>query len=759
MDKRKIVVIGNGMAGVRCVEEIVKINPHSFRITIFGKEPHPNYNRILLSKVLQGDTSVESITLNDWNWYEENNITLFIDEPVIKLDTEQKCVITAKRTVEYDELVLATGSLPFMLPLPGAKKEGVTAFRDISDCEKMIELSKKHKKAIVIGGGLLGLEAARGLLNLGMKVDVVHIGDYIMNRQLDQTAATMLQKELEKQGMNFLFQKHSAEITGHKRVKGLNFKDGSRREADLIVMAVGVRPNIELVSGTAIKTNRAIVVDDYMKTNVPNVYAVGECAEHRGLVYGLVAPLYEQGKILAAHLCGMETRGYQGTILSTQLKVSGVNVFSAGEFMECDNTQSLNWYDGIRNTYKKIVVRDNKIVGAVLFGDIQEGTKLFDMIQKKTDYAILEKEMKSGESSSKNGDVLIASMADQDMVCACNGVSKGSIVNAICELDLQSVDEIKECTKASSSCGGCRQVVAGILDYVQRNGAGEDKVKETICACTDAEHSTLLEVIQLYPGDSQSKIMNRLGWNNEDGCVICRPALHYYMGIHSQSLPDIIEERQTDGTYVIAPRMYGGVTGADQLRQIANVVEKYAIPLVKLAAGPRMELYGVKEGDAATIRAELNAACPPYGKEIHAVGTCAGIQYAEEAIQDSVQVGMLLERELETITVPASVTIGVSASPLDEAHSLKGDIGLIGAPGGWELYVSGERFYVTMTDEEVISMAAALLHYYRETAFYLEPLSVWIERMGIVFIREEVLKRKNRNKNKKISTGGCHVTR
>ncbi|OAH54312.1 nitrate reductase [Domibacillus aminovorans] len=759
MDKRKIVVIGNGMAGVRCVEEIVKINPHSFRITIFGKEPHPNYNRILLSKVLQGDTSVESITLNDWNWYEENNITLFIDEPVIKLDTEQKCVITAKRTVEYDELVLATGSLPFMLPLPGAKKEGVTAFRDISDCEKMIELSKKHKKAIVIGGGLLGLEAARGLLNLGMKVDVVHIGDYIMNRQLDQTAATMLQKELEKQGMNFLFQKHSAEITGHKRAKGLNFKDGSRREADLIVMAVGVRPNIELVSGTAIKTNRAIVVDDYMKTNVPNVYAVGECAEHRGLVYGLVAPLYEQGKILAAHLCGMETRGYQGTILSTQLKVSGVNVFSAGEFMECDNTQSLNWYDGIRNTYKKIVVRDNKIVGAVLFGDIQEGTKLFDMIQKKTDYAILEKEMKSGESSSKNGDVLIASMADQDMVCACNGVSKGSIVNAVCELDLQSVDEIKECTKASSSCGGCRQVVAGILDYVQRNGAGEDKVKETICACTDAEHSTLLEVIQLYPGDSQSKIMNRLGWNNEDGCVICRPALHYYMGIHSQSLPDIIEERQTDGTYVIAPRMYGGVTGADQLRQIANVVEKYAIPLVKLAAGPRMELYGVKEGDAATIRAELNAACPPYGKEIHAVGTCAGIQYAEEAIQDSVQVGMLLERELETITVPASVTIGVSASPLDEAHSLKGDIGLIGAPGGWELYVSGERFYVTMTDEEVISMAAALLHYYRETAFYLEPLSVWIERMGIVFIREEVLKRKNRNKNKKISTGGCHVTR
>ncbi|MBF6634845.1 MAG: NAD(P)/FAD-dependent oxidoreductase, partial [Planococcus sp. (in: Bacteria)] len=249
MTKRKLVVIGNGMAGVRTVEEILKINPNAFEITIFGKEPHPNYNRILLSKVLQGDTTVESVTLNDWQWYKDNGIALYTDEQVVQLCTEERYVVTAKsRKVPYDELIIATGSVPFMLPLPGAEKEGVTAFRDISDCEKMIEYSAKYNKAIVIGGGLLGLEAARGLLNLGMTVDVVHISEHLMDRQLDPLAAEMLRKELENQGMNFLLQATSAEITGRDRVDGLRFADGSWRAADLVVMAVGVRPNTEIAA-------------------------------------------------------------------------------------------------------------------------------------------------------------------------------------------------------------------------------------------------------------------------------------------------------------------------------------------------------------------------------------------------------------------------------------------------------------------------------------------------------------------------------
>ncbi|OXS76581.1 nitrite reductase large subunit NirB [Domibacillus enclensis] len=740
MKKQKLVVIGNGMAGVRAVEEILAIHPDRFEITIFGKEPHPNYNRILLSKVLQGDTSVESITLNDWSWYEAHQITLYTGEPVMHIQTDQKVVVTAKdRIVPYDELIIATGSLPFMLPLPGAKKEGVTAFRDIYDCEKMVETSKKYKKAIVIGGGLLGLEAARGLLNLGMQVDVVHIGDYIMDRQLDPMAASLLQKELEAQGMNFLLQKNSAEITGHKRVKGLRFSDGSWREADLIVMAVGVRPNTAVAAGTDIEVNRAIVVDDYMRTNIPNVYAVGECAEHRGLVYGLVAPLYEQGKALAAALCEKQHPGYQGSVLSTQLKVSGVDVFSSGEFMDSDETQSLQWFDGVKKTYKKIVIRDQKVAGAVLFGDITEGARLLGMIQQKTDYAVLEKELNSG---SGDKDERIASMADHDIVCACNGVSKGTIVGAICEQGLQSVDDIKACTKASSSCGGCRPVVTDILDFIQRNGADEGKRKEAICACAEADHAEIIEAVQLFPNESLQQIMERLDWKTASGCETCRPALHYYMGMYSRQQPEIEEVQQPDGTYMAAPRLYGGITGAHQLRIIADAIETYKIPLAKLADGPRMELYGIKKQDIAAVRAALSITAPSYGNELVAVGTCAGIQYTKDAFQDSINLGKQLEEELESFSFPARLTIAISSGLRDDAKSLQADVGLIGAPGGWELYVAGERLYSVMKEAEAIRMTIALLSYYRDSSFYGESVGVWLDRFGVTSVREEVLTRK-----------------
>ena len=312
MEKKQLVLVGNGMAGVRAVEEILKISNEEFQITIFGNEPHPNYNRILLSKVLQGDTDVKDITLNDWDWYEENGIQLYTGEEVVKVDPESKTVITdAGRVQPYDELILATGSLPFILPLPGADKEGVTAFRDIKDTDIMLEASKTYKKAAVIGGGLLGLEAARGLLNLGMDVTVIHLAPYLMERQLDATAGRLLQKELEKQGMKFLLEKQTEEIYGETRVEGLKFKDGSTLEADLVVMAVGIKPNVQLGKDCGLPVNRGIVVNDYMETEVPNIYAVGECAEHRGIAYGLVAPLYEQAKVLAKKICRMKDLFYQ----------------------------------------------------------------------------------------------------------------------------------------------------------------------------------------------------------------------------------------------------------------------------------------------------------------------------------------------------------------------------------------------------------------------------------------------------------------
>jgi len=739
MGKKRLVVVGNGMAGIRCVEEILKMKRDAFQITIFGKEPYPNYNRIMLSKVLQGGTTIESIMLNDWKWYEENQITLYTDESVIELNTKEKWVMSSKgRKVNYDELILATGSHPFMLPLPGADKLGVMAFRTIQDCEKMVQAAKRYRKAIVIGGGLLGLEAARGLLNLGMKVDVVHIGDYIMNRQLDVTAANMLQKELEKQGMNFLLKKYSIEITGHKRVKGLRFSDGTWREADVVVMAVGVTPNIKLAERTPININRAIVVDDFMRTNVANVYAVGECAEHQGNVYGLVAPLYEQGKVLAAYLCGENPVGYQGTILSTQLKISGVDVFSTGEIMENNENTSLKWYDGIKNTYKKLVFHQNKLVGAVLFGDIQEGGRLLRLIEKQTDYRELINETNGKEEQN----AYMAEMADHEKVCECNGVSKGEIVEAIIDRSLKSVEEIKACTKASSSCGGCRSTVASLLDYVQQSGVSKRKAKVPICTCTQADHQEVIESIRKFPHDSKERIMQRLGWENPSGCAYCQSVLRYYLGVHGQANREMTESKQEDGTFAVAPRMYGGVTGAEQLRLIADVVEKFNIPLVKLAKGPRLELYGVQEKDINMIRKMLQIPTPVYGGSLRTVMTCAGIRYAKDAMRDSIQLGVKLEQLLESVQLPTDITIAVSASPRDEINVIQEDVGLIGAPGGWELFVKQERIFSGLMENEAMTMTSALLYMYRERAYFLETLPEWVSRIGVIMVREEILKRK-----------------
>jgi nitrite reductase (NADH) large subunit len=336
--------------------------------------------------VLQGDTEVKDITLNDWDWYIENNIQLYTGETVVKVDSGKKVVITDLGRVQpYGELILATGSLPFILPIPGADKKGVTAFRDMKDTDEMLAASKQYKKAAVIGGGLLGLEAARGLLNLGMDVSVIHLASYLMERQLDPTAGKLLQEELEKQGMTFLLEKQTQEVLGGERVEGLRFHDGTKIEADLVVMAVGIKPNIELAKESGLSVNRGIVVNDYLQTDTPHIYAVGECAEHNGIAYGLVAPLYEQGKVLAKAICGVETKPYQGSVVSTQLKVSGVEVFSAGDFTEGEDKKAIKVFDEQDGVYKKIVLRGNQIVGAVLFGDTSDGNRLFSMIQKQAD--------------------------------------------------------------------------------------------------------------------------------------------------------------------------------------------------------------------------------------------------------------------------------------------------------------------------------------------------------------------------------------
>ncbi len=768
MEKKKLVLVGNGMAGVRCIEEILKIDPEAFDITIFGREPHPNYNRILLSTVLQGDTSIDDITLNERDWYAKNNIQLYTGESVIKIDKDRKQVHTDKgKQVQYDELILATGSLPFMLPLPGADKEGVTAFRDIKDCQTMIETSQQYEKAVVIGGGLLGLEAARGLLNLGMEVDVVHICDYLMERQLDPTASKMLQKELESQGMNFLLNKQTEKILGKERVKGLRFKDGSKVSADLVVMAVGIRPDVQLAKNSGIQVNRGIVVDDYMQTDDPNIYAVGECAEHREIVYGLVAPLYDQGKILAEKICGVEGKKYEGSVVSTQLKVSGVDVFSAGHFLDSDDTNSIKVYDDFDGTYKKVVISGNKVIGAVLFGEIKEGPKLLSMINNGTDISELPKVSFLQDSGAESAQSAVVTMDNSEVVCGCNGVTKGEICESIVENGLTTADQVKDHTNASRSCGGCKPLVQDLLEYTLGDEFDQSEMKEAICGCTTLSREEVIEEIKDKNLKFVKEIMNVLEWKNDEGCSKCRPALNYYLGMLNPSDYDDEEESrfvnerlhaniQADGTYSVVPRMYGGVTNANDLRKIADVADKYQVPMIKLTGGQRIDLLGIKKEDLPKVWADLDMPSGyAYGKALRTVKTCVGSQFCRFGTQDSTQLGIDLEKKFERLNTPHKVKMSVSACPRNCAESGIKDVGIVGVEGGFEIYVGGnggthlrggDLLCTVKTEQEVFDITASFLQYYRETANYLERTSKWVNRMGIEQIREVIFEEENRKR-------------
>lgn len=763
--KEKLILIGNGMAGIRTLEEILKRNPDRFEITVFGKEPHPNYNRILLSSVLQGDTGVSDIVLNDYDWYKNNNITLYVGDPVVEIDTKNQVVYSEGGiSSSYDHLIFATGSNPFMLPLPGADKKDVMAFRDIKDCEKMIEASKKYKKAAVIGGGLLGLEAARGLLNLDMEVDVIHLADHLMERQLDEPAARMLKEELVSQGMRFHMGKQTERILGKENVEGLRFKDGQVLDADIVVMAVGIKPNIDLAQKTKLETNRAIVINDYMETSAKNVYAVGECAEHRGIAYGLVAPLYEQGKVLAEHLCDKERKlkpGYQGSLVYTQLKVSGVDVFSAGQFQDQEGYRAIRVHDEFDGIYKKVVVKDNKVVGAVLFGDTSDSPRLLDMMKKGEDISEMNKvALLPSENGAAATESPVASMAAEETICGCNGVSKGAIVQAIHEQGLSTVEEIKQYTNAARSCGGCKPLVNDVLALTLGDEVAGADQKEPICGCTDYSHEEVVEEIKEKGLTHTREVMNVLGWKNDEGCSKCRPAINYYLGMvkpleyEDDHTSRFINERvhaniQNDGTYSVVPRMYGGVTDSDQLRKIADVADKYKVGLLKVTGGQRIDLLGVKKEDLPSIWSDLDMPSGyAYGKTIRTVKTCVGEDFCRFGTQDSIGLGVQIEKKYERLNTPHKVKMAVSACPRNCAESGIKDIGIVGVEGAWEMYVGGnggvdlrggDLLCKVKTSEEVLDTISAFLQYYREDARYLERTSHWVERVGLDHIRSVVM--------------------
>ncbi|WP_423357551.1 nitrite reductase large subunit NirB [Pseudomonas citronellolis] len=768
MKKLKLVLIGNGMAGIRTLEELLKIAPDLYEITVFGAEPHPNYNRILLSPVLAGEQTFEDIVLNDLNWYADNGIRLLLDRKVVKLDRRLRKVYAADGSeAEYDRLVIATGSNPFILPVPGNRLEGVIGYRDIADTQAMIDTAKSHSHAVVIGGGLLGLEAANGLKQRGMDVTVVHLADWLLERQLDRTAGKLLQSALEARGIRFRLNTVTDELVdnGDGRVCAVQFKDGDVVAADLVVMAAGIRPNTELAEKSGIPCNRGILVNDTLQTYDPRIYAIGECASHRGIAYGLVAPLFEQAKVCANHLAQFGFASYKGSVVSTKLKVTGIDLFSAGDFMGGEGTETITLSDPIGGVYKKLVIKDDVLVGACLYGDTADGGWYFRQIRENHNVAQIRDHLMFGESSlgdaGHQGQSSAASMPDSAEVCGCNGVCKGTIVKAIQENGLFSVDEVKKHTKAASSCGSCAGLVEQIL--ISTVGGAADvkpKSEKAICGCSELNHGQVRKAIREHHLTSMAEAMRFMDWSTPNGCATCRPALNYYListwpgEAKDDAQSRLINERahaniQKDGTYSVVPRMWGGVTNPAELRRIADVADKYQVPMVKVTGGQRIDLLGVKKEDLPAIWKDLDMPSGhAYGKSIRTVKTCVGSEFCRFGTQNSTQLGIDLEHDLFNMWSPHKVKLAVSGCPRNCAEAGIKDIGIIGVDSGWELYIGGNggiktevaEFFVKLkTSDEVREYSGAFLQLYREEAFYLERTVHYLQRVGMEHIRKAVL--------------------
>ncbi|HHH35876.1 MAG TPA: NAD(P)/FAD-dependent oxidoreductase [Gammaproteobacteria bacterium] len=766
--KEKLVLIGNGMAGVRALEELLRLAPDMYDITVFGAEPFGNYNRILLSPVLAGEKTLEDIMLNDLQWYEDNGITLHAGKQVVEIDRRHRRVVAADGTVErYDRLLLATGSRPFIIPVPGKELEGVITFRDIHDVNAMLEASSRYRRAVVIGGGLLGLEAANGLRERGMSVTVVHLMDTLMERQLDKPAGELLKRALEEKGLTFLMEAQTEAILGEERVRGVRFRDGTEIPADIVVMAVGIRPNIDLARDAGLYCERGVVVDDTMQTYDPRIYAVGECVQHRGRTYGLVAPLFEMAKVCANHLARLGYARYEGTVTSTKLKVTGIDLFSAGDFHGDEDSEEIVLKDANQGIYKKLVLKDDRIQGAVLYGDTVDGSWYFQLMREGTCVADIRDHLLFGQAhlgdAGHGGENAASAMSDDMEVCGCNGVCKGDIVKAITTKGLFTLDDVRAHTKASSSCGSCTGLVEQILMSTLGNDYSQTPTEKPLCKCTDHTHDQVRRVIREQHLTSIRAVMDYMEWRSPDGCHVCRPALNYYVlaAWPGEAVDDpqarFINERvhaniQKDGSYSVVPRIWGGVTTPAELRAIADVAERFRVPTVKITGGQRIDLLGVKKEDLPAMWQALNEAGfvsgHAYGKSLRTVKTCVGSEWCRFGTQDSTGMGIQLEKMCWGSWTPHKVKLAVSGCPRNCAEATIKDFGVVAVDSGWELHVGGnggvkvratDLLCKVATEAEVLEYCGAFLQLYREEAHYLERTAPWIERVGLSYVKQRVV--------------------
>ena len=754
--KQRLVVVGNGMAGVSCVEQILK-QPHDFDITIFGDETHVNYNRILLSLVLAGEKSAEDIVINDLSWYQDNGIGARLGVKVASIRREERVVIDETGGItEYDKLILATGSSAFIPPIPGVDKKNVHVFRTLDDTRALLEQARPGLKTVVIGGGLLGLEAARGLQVRGCDVTVVHLMDTLMERQLDATGGEYLKRKIESLGIRVMLPQQTAALFGNGRVDGLRFASGEELAADLVVIAAGIRPNAELARQAGLDVRRGIVVNDYMETSDPHIFAVGECTEHRGQTFGLVAPLFEQGRVLASTITGRRGPVFEGAAPAAKLKIMGVDIFSAGSIDESEpGVETVRYEDPSLGVYKKLLLKDNRLHGMILVGDIEDEYVYMDWMRNGTDLTPHRRQILFPPRDADPG-LAIADMPDSETICGCNGVRKGDIIQAIHAHGITTLAGVKERTRASTSCGSCTGLCEKLLRAVTPDFTEETRT--TLCSCLPFSYEQLRDIIRGQQLKAVEEVLNIYG--NRKGCEVCKPALSYLLdmlwcGEHEEDRSArFINDRvhaniQKDGTFSVVPRMRGGVTTPGELRRIADVADKYRVPMVKVTGSQRIDLLGIKKADLPKVWADLGMASgQSYTKGVRMVKTCVGSEFCRFGVQDSTRAGIELERRLENLFTPHKFKMGVVGCPRNCAEATVKDLGLVGQEGSWQVVVGGaagksvrkaDLLITVETTEQALEACDLFFQYYRETANYLERTYDFVERLGIEKVRKETV--------------------
>ncbi|PRC41552.1 nitrite reductase large subunit [Mycobacterium sp. ITM-2017-0098] len=764
---QRLVVVGNGMAGIRALEEIIaRGGLDHLSITVFGDEPYGNYNRILLSNVLAGVDDPTEIYLNTLDWYSDNGIDLRSGVRVVRIDTFAHLVHADDgTTLHYDKLILATGSRSFFPPMAGlwadnkTLADGVFGFRTLDDTATMIAEAVNRTKAVVIGGGLLGLEAARGLQSRGMTVDVVHAAPTLMNAQLDDPAGAILRKSVEALGIGVHTEKRTTEVVvgDDGKLEGIVFSDGTRLDCDMLVIAAGIRPNVGLAQRAGLTVERAIVTDDHMRSvDDDDVYVVGECAQHRGQVYGLVAPLWEQARVLADHLTGADSAAaYHGSRVATKLKVAGVDVASMGvKAPEHPDDEFVQYSEPKHGVYKTIVIRDGKLVGATLVGDVSKVsflTQAFDSGLPLPD----ERVALMFDIGTPDVGVGVAELADDAQVCNCNGVSKGALVACV-QGGETSVSGVMAKTKAGKGCGSCKELVCQVVEWAAGGAVTEDPSASWYVPGVPYDKPTLMHHIRELELHSVSSVFAALAPDGKEdaGSKMALASL-----LEMMWADEFVDERdarfindrvhaniQRDGTFSVVPQMKGGVTDVAQLRKIADVAEKYQIPMIKLTGGQRIDLLGVPKEHLPSVWADLDMPSGyAYGKSFRTVKTCVGSDFCRYGVGDSTALGIAIEERFQGLASPAKMKLAVTGCPRNCAEALCKDLGVVAVDGGrWEIYVGGaagahirkgDLLATVDSADAVMTLTGRFLQHYRESANWLERTYKWVPRMGIEHLR------------------------